>query len=188
MANIPLKRGQLIRHQNHLFTVTDFNERHTGKQKPTVHVQLRDLRDGRSVDRTLDDLLPIETVEHQYRPLQYLYARDDRRVFMDSETFEEHELGPAHLQGCEPFLAEGEVYRVMFADGQVVMLEMPEIIPLTVTLTAAPGHSVGAAANITKEATLENGLEIRVPLFIKTGDRIRVDTRSRTYAGKEHTE
>jgi elongation factor P len=63
---------------------------------------------------------------------------------------------------------------------------MPEVIPMRVADTAPPGHSVGAASNITKEARLENGLEIRVPLFIKTGDLIRVDTRSRTYSGKEH--
>jgi elongation factor P len=186
MANIPLKRGMLIRHQNRLFTVEDFNERHTGKQKPTVHVTLRDIRDGHSADRTLDDLLPIQAVEHQHRTMQYLYARGPSRVFMDSETFEELELGPAHLHGCEPFLVEGEQYRVMFADGQPIMLEMPEIVSIKVKMTAAPGHSVGTAANITKEATLENGLEVRVPLFIKTGDVIRIDTRTKTYAGKEH--
>jgi len=188
MSHIPLKRGMLIRHQNHLFAVEEFHERHTGKQKPTVHVTLRDIRDGHSADRTLDDLLPIEPVEHEYRMIQYLYARGERRVFMDSETFEELELGRSQLAGCEPFLVDGDTYRVMIADGQVVMLEMPEIVKIGVKLTAAPGHSVGSAANITKEATLENGLEIRVPLFIKTGDVIRVDTRTRTYAGKEAKE
>ncbi len=186
MSNIPLKRGMLIKHQNHLYAVESFSERHTGKQKPTVHVTLRDIRDGHSADRTLADLLPIETVEHQYRQMQYLYARGAARVFMDSETFEEIELEAQHLQGCEPFLVDGEQYRVMFADGQAIALEMPEIIPIKVKLTAAPGHSVGMAANITKEATLENGLEVRVPLFIKTGDVIRVDTRTKSYSGKEH--
>lgn len=183
--NIPLKRGMLIRHQNHLYTVADFQERHSGKQKPTVHVSLRDLRDGRQVDRTLDELVPVSEVPHALRPMQYLYPRGGERIFMDSETFDECALSPAQLHGCEPFLKEGEAYRVMFADNQPLALEMPEIVKLEVKTTAAPSHSVGNAASVLKEATLENELVVRVPLFIKIGDTIRVDTRSRSYVGKE---
>jgi elongation factor P len=186
--NVPLKRGMLLRHQNRLFYVSEFHERHTGKQKPTVHVLLRDALDGHSVDRTLDDLLPVQEVEHSYRQMQYLYARGEARVFMDSETFEETELSAAQLRGTEPFLAEGTEYRVMLADGRPLMLEMPENIVLKVAVTAAPERSVGTSGGVMKEATLENGLMVRVPLFIKTGDLIRVDTRTKTYSGKERDE
>ncbi|HEY3242078.1 MAG TPA: elongation factor P [Phycisphaerae bacterium] len=185
MPNIPLKRGMLIKHQNHVFVVTDFHEQHTGRQHSTVHVALRDIRDGRAVDRTLNELQPIEEVEHAYRQMQYLYAKDPLHVFMESQTFEEYELEERHLRGGAQFLVTGNEYRVMFLEGRPVSLELPEIVSLKVAMTAAPGHSVGAASNITKEATLENGLEVRVPLFIKTGDTIRVDTRTKAYAGKE---
>ncbi len=183
--NLPIKRGMVIRHENHVYTIADFQERHSGKQRPTVHVLLRDLRDGRQVDRTLDELEPIEAVEHALRPMQYLYAKGDARVFMDSTTFEEFELTGSQLHGCEPFLKEGDEYRVMFVDGKPLMLEMPEIVRLRVRETAAPSHSVGNAASVLKEATLENDLLVRVPLFIKIGDVIRVDTRTRSYVGKE---
>ncbi len=183
--NIPLKRGMLIRHQNHIYTVADFSERHTGKMRPTVHVVLRDVRDGRPVDRTLDQLEPIEEVPHAYRSMQYLYPRGSVRVFMDGETFEEYELTGEQLRGAEPFLKEGEEYRVMFVDNRPLALELPEVVRLQVAETAAPSHSVGASASVLKEATLENGLVVRVPLFIKMGDVVRVDTRSRTYVGKE---
>ncbi|HPM22709.1 MAG TPA: elongation factor P [Phycisphaerae bacterium] len=183
--NIPLKRGMLIRHQNHVYSVTDFQERHTGKQRPTVHVSLRDVRDGHPVDRTLADLEPIEEVSHAMRAMQYLYAKGGAYVFMDSATFEEHALSGVQLHGCEPFLKEGEEYRVMFVDDRPLALEMPEIIRLAVAETAAPSHSVGNAGSVLKEATLENHLVVRVPLFIKMGDTIRVDTRTRTYVGKE---
>lgn len=186
MANIPLKRGGWIRHQNHVYEIVEFHERHTGKQKPTVHVALRDIRDGRPVDRTLDDLLPIQEVEHAVRPMQHTYRMGEALVFMDSETFEEFELTPQQLAGREVFLSEGTEYRVMCLEGKPVNVQIPEIISLKVAVTAPAGHSVGQAANITKEATLENGLEIRVPLFIKTGDVIQVDTRTKKYAGKEH--
>ncbi len=183
--NIPLKRGMLIRHQNHLYTVTDFQERRTGKQRPTVHVSLRDIRDGHPVDRSLAELEPIEEVSSAYRQMQYLYAKGDRRAFMDTENFEEIELQPSQLHGCEPFLKEGEAYRVRFVDGQPLALDVPEIIHLGVAQTAAPSHQVGGASNVLKEATLENDLEVHVPLFIKMGDTIRVDTRTKTYVGKE---
>lgn len=183
--NIPLKRGMLIRHQNHIYEVTDFHERHTGKQKPTVHVALRDVRDGRPVDRTLSDLEPVQEVEYAWRRMQYLYAKGSMRVFMDLDSFEEHELSDAQLQGRGDFLVEGGEYRVRFIDGSPASVEIPDVVSLRVAMTAAPEHAVGTASNITKEARLENGLEVRVPLFIRTGDLIRIDTRNRTYAGKD---
>jgi elongation factor P len=183
--HVPIKRGMLIRHQNHLFVVMDIQERHSGKQRPTVHVALRDARDGHQVDRTLDQLEPIEEVEHAYRQMQYLYAQGQTRMFMDAESFEEYGLTAAELHGCEPFLKDGETYRAMFADGRPLLLDMPEIVLLKVASTAPPAHSVGVASNIHKEADLENGLTINVPLFIKTGDTVRVDTRTKTYVGKE---
>ncbi len=186
MSNIPLSRGMWIRHQGHVYEVTDFNERHTGKQKPTVHVQLRDIRDGRPVDRTLSDIEPIEEVEHGRRFMQYLYAKGAAFVFMDSANFEEFEVTADQLRGREAFLLEGTEYPVTSLEGRPISVEVPDIVALKVATTAPPGRSVGAASNITKEAAMENGLEIRVPLFVKDGDVIRVDTRDRSYAGKEH--
>lgn len=183
--SLSLKRGTLIRYQSHLFVITEVKEHHSGKQRPTIHVSLREARDGHLVERTLDQLGMIEEVAHAYRPMQYLYTQGKQRVFMDAESFEEYELSPAELAGCEPFLKEGETYRVMCADGRPLMLDMPEIIRLKVTQTAPPAHSVGMASNIQKEATLENELVVNVPLFIKNGDMIRVDTRTKTYVGKE---
>jgi elongation factor P len=186
MSNIPLKRGMLLKHQGHIYEVDEFHERHTGKQRPTVHVALRDVRDGHPVDRTLDDLEPIVEVDHSIRPMQFLFRKGAAFVFMDSETFEEHELTAAHCRGREAFIAEGGEYRVMHFEGRPAAVLIDDIVALKVENTAPPGHSFGAASNVTKEATLENGLEIRIPLFIKTGDVIRVDTRDKTYAGKEH--
>jgi elongation factor P len=183
--SIPVKRGMLIRHQNHVYAVADIQERHTGKMKPTVHVTLRDVRDGRQVERTLDELGAVQEVAHAIRPMQYLYAKGEQFVFMDSETFEESGLSAAQLLGGQPFLNEGDEYRVMFVDGQPMMLMLPEGVVLKVASTAAPSHGVGASGSVLKEATLGNGLTIRVPLFIKIGDAIRVDTRTKTYMGKE---
>lgn len=182
---IPLKRGMLLRHQEHLYLVDHFEERRTGKQKATVHVTLRDARDGHQVDRTLDQLEPLDEVPSAHRDLQYLYPGGANWVFMDTESFEQYELSEAQLHGCQPFLKEGENYRALFADERPLVVEMPDVVTLEVTNTAPPTHSVGSQSSVMKEAELENGLEVRVPLFIKTGDTIRVNTRDKTYVGKE---
>lgn len=104
---------------------------------------------------------------------------------MDSESFEQYELTDAQLHGCQPFLKEGESYRALFADQQPLSLELPDAVTLRVANTAPPTHAVGQSSNVMKEAELENGLEIRVPLFIKTGDVVRVSTADKSYLGKE---
>lgn len=182
--NVPIKRGMLLKHQSRFFFVDEITDRHSGKQKPTIHVSLHDAHDGHHVDRTIDELLPIEEVTPKYRQMQYLYAKGEHHYFMDSESFEESDLGKPQLHGCEPFLKEGEQFRVMFVGDQPLKLDMPDIVQIKVADTAAPSHAAGAASNILKEARLENGLELRVPLFVKTGDTIQVDTRSKAYVGK----
>jgi elongation factor P len=183
--HVPIRKNSIIRHHGHLFYIDDYHERHTGQQKPTVHVKLRDLKDGRHVERTLDELMPIQEVQYSYRVLQFTYARAKTYIFMETETFDEHELSESQLHGFEPFLKEGQEFRAMFVDAQMVNLELPESVLLHVRSTAAPERAVGQGGSVLKEAELENGLTIRVPLFIKNGDLIKVHTRDRTYAGKE---
>lgn len=182
--NVPVKRGVLLRHQNRFYFVEDVQEHHSGKSRPIYHVSLRDALDGRHIQRTMDELTPIEELACTYRPMQYLYAKGDAHIFMDSETFDEIELNPAQLQGFEPFLHEGDEFRVLCAGTTPLKLETPDSVTLKVVDTAAPSHAIGTAANVLKEAKLENKLEIRVPLFIKTGDAVRVNTHTRDYLGK----
>lgn len=146
---------------------------------------LRDTRDGHQVDRTLDQLEPIEEVPSARRDLQYLYTAGETWVFMDTESFEQYELTDTQLHGCQPFLREGEAYRSLFADEQPLSVDLPDVVSLKVSLTAPPSHSVGAQSNVMKEAELENGLEVHVPLFIKNGDTIRINRRDKTYVGKD---
>jgi elongation factor P len=185
--HVALEPGNLIRHRGHLYFVEQVTERHKGQQKPSIHIALREALDDRHVERTLDELEPIEHVPHAQRSMQYLYSRGTppRYVFMDNETFEETEMSGPSLQGFEPFLREGDDYRVLVADDKPLRLLAPANVELKITDTAAPTHSVGGAgANILKEASLENGLTVRVPLFLKTGDVVRIDTRTREYLGK----
>ena len=182
--NVPVKRGMMIRHQEYLWYVEDVSERHTGKQRPTVHVSLREAVGTRHIERTLDELGTIEEVACGYRAVQYLYAKGAARVFMDMETFEEFEMSGPALQGAEFSLKEGEEMRALFAEDRPLLLDLPEAVVMKIADTAAPTHAIGSAGSTMKEAFLENGVQIKVPLFIKTGDAIRIKTLTREYLGK----
>ena len=180
-----LHKGMIIRHEGHLYTVEDYHIARTGKQKPTVHVKLRSLASRKPADRTLDELGKIEEVPHEFRPMQYLYAAGQERVFMDSETFEQHPVGEDVLGKAVDFLVEEETYRFQTIEGNIAAIQLPDIAALEVTDTAPVEHA-GGSTNVHKEAKLASGLVVQVPLFIKTGDKVRVKTENRQYEGKEH--
>ena len=179
-----LHKGMVIRHQGHLFTITDFHVAQTGKQKPTVHVKLRALKDGKQSERTLDQLGTLEEVPNQVTEMQYLYASGGERVFMDTQSYEQYALDEALFEDTRDYLLEEVSYRFLTVDGQPVALQLPPSVVMEVTDTAPPEH--GGGNNVYKEATLASGCTIMVPLFIKVGDRIRVSTENGEYQGKEH--
>jgi elongation factor P len=114
------------------------------------------------------------------KPLQYLYQDQDGYVFMDQKSFEQVTL-PAEVIGEEAgFLKEGGIVDVLFHDEEPLTVDLPAKMTFKVT-EAAPGEKGDSASNVYKDAKLENGLNIRVPLFINVGDFIRVDTRDKSY-------
>lgn len=180
-----LRKGMVIRHEGHLYTVADYHVAQTGKQKPTVHVKLRSLKDGKQSERTLDQLGTLEEVPSQMTEMQYLYASGRERVFMDTQSYEQYELPEDVLSDSVDYLVEEEVYRFLTVDGQPVALQLPDTVVLEVVDTAPPEHA-GGGSNVYKEATVSSGRTVMVPLFIKNGDRIRVSTHNGEYQGKEH--
>ncbi len=180
-----LHKGMVIRHEGQLFSVLDFKIAQTGKQRATVHVKLRSVKTGHTGERTRDELGKIEEVPTDIRQTQYLYSSGQERVFMDTETFEQYPLGEDILGDSTHFLVEEETYRVLTIEGQVIALQLPPIVVLEVVDTAPVEH-VGGSSNVQKEARLNSGITIHVPLFIKNGDKIRVKTDNREYQGKEH--
>jgi len=180
-----LRKGMVIRYQDELFVVQDFSTAQSGKQKPTVHVKLRSLKSGHVGERTVDQLGKIDEVATEVRSMQYLYSSGHQRVFMDTESFEQYSLGEDVLGNGVPFLVEEEVYRFLVAEGKVVALQLPPSVVLEVVDTAPVEHA-GSGSNVYKEAKLASGLVIKLPLFIKNGDKVRVSTDKREYLGKEH--
>lgn len=180
-----LHRGMVIRHEGQLYTVLDYTLAQTGKQKATVHVKLRAVSTGHTGERTLDELGKIEEVPTDVRTMQFLYTSGEERVFMDTETFEQYPLMEDLLGHAIPYLVEEENYRIQMIEGNPVALQLPPIVVLEVVDTAPVEHS-GGGSNVFKDAEVNSGITIQVPLFIKNGDKIRVKTDNREYQGKEH--
>ncbi len=180
-----LHKGMVIRHEGQLYTVLDFRMAQTGKQKATVHVKLRAVKTGHTGERTLDELGKIEEVPTEVRQMQYLYTSGHEWVFMDTETYEQYPLTEDLLGDAVHFMVGEDPYRVQMIEGQPISLQLPPIVVLEVVDTAAVEHA-GGSTNVYKEARLNSGITIQVPLFIKNGDKIRVKTENHEYQGKEH--
>lgn len=181
-----LKKGSVIRFEGQPHLVIDYWEAKTAQRRATLHVKLRDLKKGRLVERTLDDKTEVELVESTVRIMQYLFSDRSAFTFMDSQNFDQVALPAEQVEDLEPFLEEGKEYRVLFLEGQPLQVELPPAVVLEVVETAPASKGTGSiGGNVYKDARLKTGLKVMVPLFIKEGDLIRINTASREYLGKE---
>jgi len=137
-------------------------------------------RGGGTVEKTLNSSTKVESITTVKRPVQYLYKTAEIAVFMDPKSYEQIEIPLAVVKEQLIFTKEGENVDVLFWDDRPLSIGLPAKVVLTVKDTV-PGVKGNSATNIFKPATLENGLRLKVPLFIKEGDKIKVDTRTGKY-------
>jgi elongation factor P len=178
------KRGMLLLLDNMPHYLEDFHTSGTAQTRHKLHVRVRNLKTGRVFDRTFaeNERVPVGELEH--RLVQFSYKQGDTYAFVDTKTFEEMNL-PAELAGDRRwFIKENEEYKALFLEGNLIDIVLPPQVVLQVVDTAAPIR--GGVDTAWKEAKLETGLEIMVPLFIAKGDLLKVDTQERKYAGKSN--
>ena len=178
------KRGMLLLLDNMPHYLEDFHTSGTAQTRHKLHVRLRNLKTGRVFDRTFaeNERVPVGQLEH--RLVQFSYKQGDTYVFVDTKNFEEVNL-PAELAGDRRwFIKENEEYKALFLEGNLIDIVLPPQVVLRVADTAPPSRS--GSDNAWKEAKLETGLELMVPLFITKGEMIKVDTQERKYAGKSN--
>ncbi|MBT9258398.1 MAG: elongation factor P [Clostridiales bacterium] len=154
-----------------------------GKGPAFVRAKLRNLRTGATVEKTFNagEKIPRANVERS--EMQFLYADGDDYIFMDNETFEQIAVPKEILGDDVQFLQENMDVKVIRFEGRVVDVELPPAVELTVVETD-PGLRGDTAAGGSKPAKLEGGAVIQVPLFVRVGDRVRVDTRTRQYISR----
>ncbi len=177
------RNGLVIDFEGNLFQIVYFQHVKPGKGGAFVRTKLKNVRTGAVIDRTFRAGERVDEVRLERRPLQYLYNSEGIYYFMDLDTFEQHPVSAASVTEQTKFLSESTVVDALFHDGRILTIELPNFIELEVTETD-PGLRGDTATGGTKPATLETGAVVQVPLFVNTGDRIRVDTRTEQYLAR----
>jgi elongation factor P len=175
------RNGLVIEYNNDLYTIVQFQHVKPGKGPAFVRTKLKSLKTGRVLDNTFSSGTKINVARVERRPYQYLYKDDVGYYFMHLETFEQIHVEEPVIDSPE-FLKEGEhVEVVIHADTDTVLsVELPQFVVMEVVYSEK-GLKGDTATNAYKQAKVENGSTIMVPLFINTGDKVRIDTRNRAY-------
>ena len=177
-----IKNGMCIEMNSKTFSVVEFQHVKPGKGPAFVRTKLKNLENGRTIDKTFSSGEKIEPVRVERRPYQFLYEEEVGCNFMHTETFEQIIIDKTLIDNVD-LMKEGTVVEVMFHTEKdaVLTAELPPIIELEVTYTEPGLKGDTASSNALKAATVETGATVKVPLFITTGERIRVDSRTREY-------
>jgi elongation factor P len=175
-----LKNGMALDLPEGLMTVVEFQHVKPGKGGAFVRTKLRNYRTGAVLERTYraDEKLALAIIEK--REMQYLYRDGDSFTFMDNSTYEQTPVEAAALGDAVKYIKEGDTVILPIYQGQVVGVELPAAVELEVAQTD-PGVQGDRVSGAKKPATLETGVVVQVPLFVETGDRIKVDTRTGEY-------
>lgn len=182
MANTSdIRNGLCIRHNDKLYSIIEFQHVKPGKGPAFVRTKMRHIESGKVLDNTFSAGHKIDVVRIERRNYQYLYKEGGKFVFMNSETYEQVEI-PAAMIEKPQFLQEGMICEITFhaEEEAPLVVDLPNTIEAEVTYTE-PGIKGDTATNTLKPATIDTGAEIRVPLFIEIGERIKVDTRTGVY-------
>ena len=177
------KKGITVEMDNGVWTIVDFQHVKPGKGAAFVRTRIKNVMTGAVLERTFNptDKMPKAIIET--KELEYLYNDGELYYFMDPETYEQMPLTEDKVEDAIRFMKENTVATVRFFKGEAFSVEAPNFVELTVTETE-PGFKGDTASNTTKPATVETGYTLQVPLFVNTGDVLRIDTRTGEYMSR----
>lgn len=178
-----LKNGMVLSIDGQLWTVVKFQHVNPGKGAAFVRTSLKNVLTGRVVDRTFNAGARVETASVDKRQMQYLYREGDYFVFMDTETYEQIQIPQDTVGKAVNFLLESALATIAVHESTPLYIELPASVAMEIEYTE-PGLQGDRSSGGTKPATLSTGYSIQVPLFVKTGEKVNVDTRSGEYLGR----
>ena len=178
-----LKNGIVLNIDGQLWTVTEFQHVKPGKGGAFVRTTLKNVLSGKVVDRTFNAGTKVETANVDKRAMTYLYQEGAEYVFMDGDTYDQMHIPGETVGGSADYLLDNMEVTVAVHDGVPLFLELPTSVELVISHTD-PGLQGDRSTGGTKPATLETGAEIQVPLFVSTGEKVKVDTRDGRYLGR----
>ncbi len=181
MASVSdFRNGMALRHNGQVWLVNEFQHVKPGKGHAFIRTKLKQLQSGKVVEFTFRQHDNIEEVQLRSKDMQFLYVAGDELCILDNDTYAPINV-PKKLPGNQNnFLKEAATISVLFLEGEVVELNLPMFVELAVT-EASPGVKGDTVSNLQKPVTLETGAELQVPLFIKEGDVLKIDTRDGRY-------
>ena len=178
-----LRKGVVIELGGEIYQVLEYQHSKMQQRQPVVKLKLRGVRTGNFVERNFQSGDKVAAVFLEHRPVQYLYSDGHLYNFMDNETYEQIVLTSAQVGDDTKYLKEGLELEILTCKGETVAIELPASVELRVTETE-PGFKGDRATAGTKAAKLQTGVTIQVPLFINTGDIIKINTRTGAYSEK----
>ncbi|MBI4178524.1 elongation factor P [bacterium] len=178
------KNGITIQVEHRLCTILEFQHVKMQMRAPTIKTRLRDIRTGQVLEMNFRQGDKFEQAYMETRKMQFMYADGDVLVFLDLKDYDERRISKAIAGDTVRFIPENAEVPVNFLEGEPMSVDLPLAMTLAVRDTEA-GIKGDRVSGATKKATLETGHEVQVPLFINAGDRLRIDTRSGAYIGKE---
>ena len=178
------RKGLKIEIDGTPFEIIEFQHFKPGKGGAMVRTKLRNILNGRVLDNTFRSGEKVERPNLESRDMQFLYHEGEQLVFMDMTTYDQMHMDAAATDGKANYLKDGQECRVLLYNEKPLDIEIPASLVLEVTETE-PGAKGDTVSNVTKPATLETGVVIQVPIFVNIGDRVKVDTRTNGYLGRE---
>ncbi len=178
-----LKNGLVLNLDGQLWSVVEFQHVKPGKGGAFVRTKLKNVLSGKVVDKTFNAGTKVETATVDKRDFQYLYKEGTDYVFMDNSSYEQLHVSSETVGDMAKFMLENQEAVVAVHEGTPLYVELPAAVELTISYTE-PGMQGDRSTGGTKPATLETGAEIAVPLFITTGEKVKVDTRDGSYLGR----
>ena len=178
-----IKNGMVLDLDGQLWSVVWFQHHKPGKGGAMVKTTLKNVMSGKTVDKTFNAGLKIETANVDKRDFQYLYHDGDSYVFMDKTTYDQVHITEAVVGDAKDYMLDNQDAMVAMHEGVPLYIELPASVELLVEYTE-PGLQGDRSSGGTKPARLETGKEIQVPLFIVNGEKIKVDTRDGSYLGR----
>lgn len=178
-----LRKGVVFQYDSVPYKVVEYSQKVMGRGGSIVNVKIKSLLDGRVLEKTFKGNEQLDYADVTNKNVQFLYADGEKFHFMDESSYEQFELGNDIIGDQAGYMKEGDVVQAQLFDSQVINIELAKNVPLKVTYTesAVKGDT---SSSITKEATLETGIIVKVPAFIKQDDIISVSTEDGTYRSR----
>ncbi len=178
-----LKPGQTIHVDGDIYVVLDISQNKTARSAMVVKATVRNLRTGSNVELSWGGGEKVEPAMIEKREMQYLYEDGESMVFMDNETYEQVEIPTSRLEWERKFIKENDNVNITSYEGEIIGVSLPDKVTLQIT-ECEPAVKGDTATNAMKNATLETGLQVKVPLFIAEGENIVINTSDGKYSGR----